>query len=139
MQALEQAIGGAPLLRLSAPIDGDRAWYAGGEGVNRAMRRVEESAPRRWTAPDRPVGPWDPLPRSAEVQRLEALRPALDDELEQLLRDPGRPPQQVQRQETWQAGVLDSGRPRPGNSWSWHGWTTCSPKPWTPAWRATSA
>lgn len=112
MNVTERVVGGAPLLRLSAPIGGDRYWYAGGEGPDRAMRRVEEAAPLRFTPPDRPLAPWGPLPRAAEVQRLQALRAELDEDLEQMLRDPGVPPRDAVRTETWLPGVLASGRPR---------------------------
>jgi hypothetical protein len=111
-RAIEQLLGNAPFATLSAPIDGDRPWYAGGEGAGIALKRVAEGAPKRWTRPDRPDGPFDPLAPDAELARVAAFQADLDDDFERLVGDPGTPPLAVQHTHLWPAAVLASGKRR---------------------------
>ncbi len=88
---MEQMFGNAPFAILSARIDGDRPWYAGGEGAAIALGRVANGAPKRWTRPDRPDGPFDPLSPDAELARVAAFKADLDDDFERLVGDPDKP------------------------------------------------
>jgi hypothetical protein len=95
--AFERMIGQDPFGSLSAPIQGDFPWYAGGQGPAEAWKRVGLGAPRRWTRPDRPHGPFDPLSQPAEEARVEVFRPDLDLECELLVSDATAPPGAVMR------------------------------------------
>lgn len=112
-RSIEALLGQAPFASLSAPIDGDRPWYAGGEGPTVAMQRVQSGAPRRWTRPDRPDGPFDALTLADELARVAAMQADLDDEIERLFGDATKPPAAVQRIQEWLAAVLPSGQRRP--------------------------
>jgi len=111
-RSIEALFGQAPFASLSAPIDGDRPWYAGGEGPAVAMQRVQNGAPRRWTRPDRPDGPFDALTPADELERVAAMQADLDDEIERLFGDAAKPPAAVQRIQEWLAAVLPSGQRR---------------------------
>ena len=84
-------MGRAPDYRLSLPLDEPLAWYAGGEGPDRAQERVERGAPQRLTPLDQPDGSFDPIPTSDEVSRIEAQAQGLDANLRRLLRRPRHP------------------------------------------------
>lgn len=111
-RSFEAVLGQPPFATLSAPIDGDRPWYAGGEGPAAAMQRVQNGAPRRWTRPDRPNGPFDALTPAEELARVAAMQADLDDDIERLFGDAAKPPAAVQRIQEWLAAVLPSGRRR---------------------------
>lgn len=111
-RSIEALLGQAPFASLSAPIEGDRPWYAGGEGPAVAMQRVQNGAPRRWTRPDRPDGPFDALTPADELARVAAMQADLDDEVERLFGDAAKPPAAVQRIQEWLAAVLPSGQRR---------------------------
>lgn len=112
-RSIERLFGSAPFGTLSAPILGDRPWYAGGEGPDLAMQRVADGAPLRWTPPDRPDGPLDALSSAAEQARVASFQATLDDEFEQLVRDPARPPAAVMQTQVWLAERLANGKQRP--------------------------
>jgi len=112
-RSIERLFGSAPFGTLSAPILGDRPWYAGGEGPEVAQQRVAEGAPRRWTPPDRPDGPFDALSPAAEQARVAAFQATLDDEFEQLVGDKTRPPASVFQTHLWPSEVLANGQRRP--------------------------
>lgn len=111
-RAIEAMFGQAPFASLSAPIAGDRPWYAGGEGPAVALKRVQAGAPLRWTRPDRPDGPFDALTRADELARVAAMQADLDDEVERLFGDAATAPAAVQRVQEWLAVVLPDGRRR---------------------------
>lgn len=93
----ERIMGRDPFANLSAPLDGDFPWYAGGQGRAEAAKRVVLGAPMRWTRPDRPDGPFDPLAPPAEEARVAMFRPDLDQEFELLVSDPSTRPGAVTR------------------------------------------
>jgi hypothetical protein len=94
---LERMIGSDPFANLSAPLEGDFPWYAGGRGRAEAAERVVHGAPMRWTRPDRPDGPFDPIGASEEDTRIAPFRPDLDKEFELLISDPDTTPGAVTR------------------------------------------
>jgi len=91
-QAVELMLVRNPDYMLSLPLDEPLAWYAGGEGPDRAQERVERGAPQRLTPLDRPDGSFDRIPTADEVSRIEAQAQGLDANLRGLLGDPGTPP-----------------------------------------------
>lgn len=93
----ERIIGTDPFTKLSAPLEGDFPWYAGGEGRVEATKRVEIGAPQRWTRPDRPDGPFDPLTPESEAARVAVFRPELDQRFQMLVSDPSTRPGAVTR------------------------------------------
>ena len=93
----ERIIGRDPFTMLSAPLDGDFPWYAGGQGREEAASRVALGAPKRWTRPDRPDGPFDPLGPAAEEARVAVFRPDLDEKFLLFVSDPGTRPGDVTR------------------------------------------
>ncbi|HKY29865.1 MAG TPA: hypothetical protein VJM12_18130 [Pyrinomonadaceae bacterium] len=95
--AFERIVGRDPFTMLSAPLDGDFPWYAGGQGREEAASRVALGAPKRWTRPDRPDGPFDPLGSEAEKARVAVFRPELDEKFLRLVSDPGTRPGDVTR------------------------------------------
>jgi len=111
--SVERLFGSAPFGTLSAPILGNRPWYAAGEGPVVAMQRVADGAPLRWTPPDRPDGPFDALSPAAEQARVAAFQVMLDDEFEQLVSDPAKPPAAVMQTRVWPAALLANGKQRP--------------------------
>ena len=111
--AFECVVGSAPEATLSAPIEGDAPWYAGGEGPDRAMSRVRGGAPLRLTPPDRPDGPFDPLTPADEEARLGAFRDEIDAEFALLVGDAATPPARVEQVHTWLAADLAPGKRRP--------------------------
>ena len=111
-RSIEQLFGDAPFASLSLPIDGDRPWYAGGEGAAIALDRVSRGAPKRWTRPDRPDGPFEALSPDAERARVTAFKADLDDDVERLVGDPDTPPGAVQHVRLWPAAVLANGKRR---------------------------
>ncbi|MGM9480622.1 hypothetical protein ACS5PN_05445 [Roseateles sp. NT4] len=112
-RAIEALLNQPPFASLSLPVDGDQPWYAGGEGPAAALARAEQGAPRRWTRPDRPDGPFDALPASAERARVAAFQADLDDDALRLVSDATRPPSLVQRPHLWPAEVSADGKRRP--------------------------
>ncbi|WP_457446373.1 hypothetical protein [Roseateles sp. P5_E4] len=112
-RAIEALLGQQPFASLSLPIEGDQPWYAGGEGAAVALQRAERAAPERWTRPDRPDGPFDALPPSAERARVAALQADLDDDTQRLVGDAEKPPSLVQRTHLWEAAVALNGKRRP--------------------------
>jgi hypothetical protein len=94
---LERILGSDPFDVLSAPLDGDFPWYAGGRGKTDAMKRVAVGAPLEWTRPDRPVGPFDSLSEAAEEARVAVFQPEIDDEFQLLISDPDTVPSAVTR------------------------------------------
>lgn len=93
----ERIIGTDPFGELSAPLDGDFPWYAGGRGKADAMKRVAVGAPLKWTRPDRPIGPFDPISETAEETRVAVFQPEIDDEFQRLISDPDTVPSAVTR------------------------------------------
>ena len=93
----ERIVGTDPFGELSAPLDGDFPWYAGGRGKADAMKRVANGAPLKWTRPDRPIGPFDSLSEVAEEARVVVFQPEVDDEFRLLISDPDTVPSQVTR------------------------------------------
>ncbi|MDP1898971.1 MAG: hypothetical protein Q8K96_00770 [Rubrivivax sp.] len=111
-RSIEALLGQPPFASLSAPIAGDRPWYAGGEGPAVALKRVQEGAPLRWTRPDRPDGPFDGLSPADELARVAAMQADLDDEVERLFGDADTAPAAVQRSQIFLAAVLANGKRR---------------------------
>lgn len=111
-RSIETLLGQQPAATLSAPVAGDRPWYAGGEGPAVALHRVQAGAPLRWSRPDRPDGPFDPLTAADELARVAVMQADLDDEVERLFGDAATPPAAVQRIQEWLAAVLPSGTRR---------------------------
>jgi hypothetical protein len=105
----ERIMGSDPFTSVSAPLDGDFPWYAGGQGRAEAAKRVVLGAPLRWTRPDRPDGPFDPLAPAAEEARVAIFRPDLDQEFQLLVSDPGTLPDAVTRTHV--------SPPAPGRPW----------------------
>lgn len=89
--------GSDPFASLSAPLAGDFPWYAGGRGPLEAATRVGLGAPKRWTRPDRPDGPFDPLTLEAEEARVAVFSPDLDQKFHLLVGDPSTRPDDVTR------------------------------------------
>jgi hypothetical protein len=96
-RAFETMMGSDPFAILSAPIEGDLPWYAGGRGRLEARARVVHGAPLRWTRPDRPDGPFDPLSRQAEETRVAVVGTDLDADMKQLVADAAVRPRDVSR------------------------------------------
>jgi len=111
--AFEHVIASEPVTTLSAPIEGDAPWYVGGEGPERAMSRVRNGAPLRFTPPDRPDGPFDPLTAADEESRLSAFRGELDAEFAMLVGDKNTPPALVEQIHTFLPVELSPGKHRP--------------------------
>jgi hypothetical protein len=103
----ERVIGSDSFATLSAPLEGDLPWYAGGQGRYDAMQRVAVGAPQRWIRPDRPDGPLAPLSEDAEEARIAVFQPDLDEEFQLLVSDPATMPGTVTR--TRQTAPTDPG------------------------------
>ena len=102
----ERIVGSPPFATMGLPLDGDAPWYTNGEGRTVAWDRVVAGAPRRWTRPDRPDGPFDPLTRPAEEARVTAFQPELDDHAQRLVQDPATPPASVVVIHEWPASMV---------------------------------
>lgn len=85
--AIEQMLNARPQL-MSLPLEGSRAWYAGGLGAAQAMDAVRSGAPLRLTPADRPDGPFDALTPLHEEQRVQPHVAGIIHLLEQVLGDP---------------------------------------------------
>jgi hypothetical protein len=92
-QAFECIVGTQPdeAHILSLPT-GPRPGYAAGRGQEPALRRVQDGAPLRFTPPDLPNGPFDPLTPGAELARVQALSPSVDERVRELLAGRVPPP-----------------------------------------------
>lgn len=112
-RAVEAVLNQQPFASLSLPIDGDQPWYAGGQGSAVSLQRAERGAPERWTRADRPDGPFDALPASAERARVAAFQADLDDDSQRLVGNADVPPSLVQHTHLWEAAVAASGKHRP--------------------------
>ncbi|MCU1226574.1 MAG: hypothetical protein JWQ42_4667 [Edaphobacter sp.] len=110
--AFEHVVASAPITTLSAPIRGDSPWYVGGEGPERAMDRVRGGAPLRFTPPDRPDGPFDPLTLADEEARLSIFRDDLDTEFATLVGS-ATSPALVEQVHTFLGAEISPGRRRP--------------------------
>ncbi|MBO9519879.1 MAG: hypothetical protein J7493_17605 [Porphyrobacter sp.] len=87
----ERILGQAHDGSVAMPVD-TLAWYSGGDGDAPAWARVLDGAPRRWTRPDRPDGPFDGLDQGAEGWRVGAFREDIDAQVRAMLSDPAIPP-----------------------------------------------
>jgi hypothetical protein len=103
----ERIVSSDPFATMGLPIDGNAPWYANGEGADVAWQRVSSGAPRRWTRPDRPDGPFEALGPAAEEARVAAFRQDLDSSVTRLVGDPGILPQAVADVHVWAASVVD--------------------------------
>jgi hypothetical protein len=86
-RAVEPLLGRAPDAMLSLPIEGTRPWYAKGLGVGPATKQVARGAALRLQRPDQPDGPFDPLTRDDDVQRVSIHGPDLVMQCETMVGD----------------------------------------------------
>jgi hypothetical protein len=101
-----------PVAVLGLPIEGEHAWYLGGQGRAAALDRVARGAPLQLNVADRPLGPFDQLGPGDELARIEAMLGAvqlgggLESILARLVDDTSAPPwAQVDKQDLTPAGV----------------------------------
>jgi hypothetical protein len=100
----------------SLPVD-PQAGYANGRGRAAALQRVSSGAPLRLGPPDQPDGPFDALTPAAEVTRVQALAPDVEQRVAELLANRARPgwlantrfewPADPATNRPWQAAEID--------------------------------
>ena len=91
----EVILGSDPVDRLSLPVDGDRAWYAGGLGPDHNVTVVRRGAPRQTTPADDPDAGSASLTEDDEDLRVAAFAERTLERVETMLADPRVHPTQA--------------------------------------------
>ena len=91
----EVILGSEPVDRLSLPVDGDLAWYAGGLGPDHNVTVVRRGAPRQTTPADDPDAAPASLTEDDEDLRVAAFAERTLERVETMLADPRVHPTQA--------------------------------------------